>query len=195
MFLFESDLKLIGKTIPNISKIYLDMDGVLVDDVRMFTNLKPEIKGMESLLKVLSLTGQRQSYVIPIVKEAIDANSFRDAEETLFSKYVKDFLLPCWFDKNIEVEILTSTMAVNDNRSELEHQKISWLENNGFNDLKVNFSKGSVEKQNYAKEGHLLIDDYDRTIGQFRYKGGTAIHHTSFSNTLDDLKLLNLSVD
>lgn len=48
-------------------------------------------------------------------------------------------------------------------------------------------------KQEYARPGALLIDDYDRTIGQFIKAGGYAIQYTNLNEVMQKLRLIGLS--
>ena len=48
------------------------------------------------------------------------------------------------------------------------------------------------EKQRFAAPNHILIDDLEKTIIEWREKGGIGIHHTSAINTITQLKKLGL---
>lgn len=181
--------------IPKVHTILLDMDGVLVDDIDMFSHLDTFVKDMKNHLTMLNIFGQRQSYIFPLISEAIEKNRFQTAKPTNFTEAVKFILIPYWKSLGINVEILSSTMKTNPNRKSLEVQKIKWLQLNGLSHLKVNLVEGSQEKQSYAKEGVLLIDDYDRTIGQFISKGGYGIQYTSLNEVMFKLRLIGLSPD
>lgn len=192
MSLFLQDLKTLQIPYPNITDICIDMDGVVVDDVAMFSQLAPHIQDMESYLKFLAIQGKRQGFIFPLIDEAIVKQKFAVAPPTNFLKVLKEILIPAWQEKGIKVSMLTSTMAVNPNRKELERQKLFWLKENGLDHLPVIFSEGSAKKQEYATPTTLLIDDFDRTIGQFRHKGGMAIQYTKLTDVLHQLELLGL---
>ena len=192
MSLLKQDLELLQKTIQSVEHIQIDMDGVIVDDVGMFSELEPEVKNMEGLLKYLQITGQRQAYVLPRVLTAIDKNLFATAPTTAFYTALKNGLLQSWLDRGIKVTILTSTMHNNPKRKELEEQKLVWLKDKGLDHLHVDFAEGSAKKQEHATPTTLLIDDYDRTIGQYRSKGGIAIQYTTLQSVLEQLELLGL---
>jgi 5'(3')-deoxyribonucleotidase len=49
-----------------------------------------------------------------------------------------------------------------------------------------------AEKQDYAKENAILIDDDERNIKEFNAAGGIGIHHTSAESTIKRLKELGL---
>ena len=177
---------------PVIEKIYIDMDGVIVDDVSMFSMLEPTVPNMEALLKYLQITGKRQSYVLPRVITAMENNLFEQAPPTSFYSVLVSGLIQEWLDKGIEVAFLTSTMHTNPKRKELEDQKLAWLKKYNLSHLPVVFAEGSAKKQEQASPTTLLIDDYDRTIGQFRSKGGIAIQYTNLADVLTQLQMLGL---
>ena len=179
-------------TLPKIHTILLDMDGVLVDDVDMFAHLNPLVKDMKDHIDTLKIFGQKQNYIFPLITEAIEKNRFLTAKQTNFTYAVKVILLPYWKSLGINVEILSSTMKENPNRSNLEHQKLQWLKNNSLDHLTANLTNGSHTKKDYAAEGVLLIDDYDRTIGQFISSGGYAIQYTTLNEVLHKLRLIGL---
>ena len=85
-----------------------------------------------------------------------------------------DKLLPYWTEKGINVEILSSLSSNPANQTYIGTQKLRWLSNNNCH-LKFTFVKGARNKQNYAKLGVLLIDDYYRNVTQFIKAGGYAI--------------------
>lgn len=178
--------------LPVIDTIYLDMDGPLVDDNDMFSRVAPTVANMKEHIIKLKVFGQKQAFIFPLIDEAIKRGLFEKAKKTQFAEVVSLLLLPYWKSLGINVEILSSTMKTNPLRQELTDQKIKWLKANGFSHLKVNLVPGSAEKQEFARAGALLIDDYDRTIGQFISKGGYAIQYTNFSEVMNVLNLLNL---
>lgn len=167
------------------------MDGPLVDDLHMFKSLCPSIDNMEDHIKTLIILGKKQEFIIPLIYEAINKKLFEKAEPTLFLVPLKNNLLSYWQSLGIEVEILSSTMATNPFRKELEQQKIKWCEKH-LPGIKVNLAEGSTKKQDWAEECTLLIDDFGRTISQFISKGGYGIHYTSLNNTMYQLQLLGL---
>lgn len=179
--------------LPTIDTIYLDMDGPLVDDFDMFAGLDTTVKNMEDHITKLKIFGLKQAYLFPLIEEAIVKNRFLTAKPTNFVEVLRLLLLPYWKEKGINVEILSSTMKENPNRQSLIDQKTKWLKANGFDHLKANLVEGSLCKQEYARPGALLIDDYDRTIGQFIKAGGYAIQYTNLNEVMQKLRLIGLS--
>lgn len=178
--------------LPKIHTILLDMDGVLVDDMDMFSHLDPSVKDMKEHIDILKIFGQKQNYIFPLITEAIEKNCFLTAKATNFTHMVNTILLPYWKSLGIKVEILSSIMKENSNRESLEYQKLQWLKNNGLGHLKANLTAGSNTKKYYAGEGVLLIDDYDRTIGEFISKDGYAIQYTNLNEVMHKLRLIGL---
>jgi hypothetical protein len=56
---------------------------------------------------------------------------------------------------------------------------------------KLILSKAS-DKKNYSDPFHILIDDRDSNIDDWRSKGGVGILHTSTSNTIKELKKIGI---
>ena len=178
---------------PVFKKIHLDMDGPLVDDIAMYAKYSNmSIVDVREHIEVIKMLGRKQEFVFPIIKKAIADGHFAKATPTFFHYQLVNYLIPYWKSLGIEVGILSSTMKDNPDAEYLATQKKEWLFNNKLGDISTIFSNGSADKQNYAETGHLLIDDYDRTIGQFISKGGFALHYTSCSETIYKLTLLGL---
>lgn len=173
-----------------IDTILLDMDGVLVDDLDMYFKASDGFLTKDTL-DLLNILGQKQEIVFPYIHKAIQDNLFLNAKITAFGSVVRDILLPKWISKGIKVEILSSLMKDNPYADSLLVQKQAWLYDNGFGNLPAHFVKGSAKKQEFAKAGTLLIDDYDRNIAQFIKAGGYALQYR-LSGISDKLQLLDL---
>lgn len=91
--------------------------------------------------------------------------------------------------------ILTAPGGSNDvKKLKCAIQKKQWCEKNlpGFVSGRFVTCR-SVEKQHYATtQGHpnILIDDYDRNINQWRFKGGHGILWKSAKQSLDELTMI-----
>lgn len=73
-----------------------------------------------------------------------------------------------------------------------EKQKRQWvLREMGYYEVICCFAK---DKQMFAADTHLLIDDRKQNIDQWREKGGHAIHFISVEQTIADLSLYNFSI-
>ena len=83
-----------------------------------------------------------------------------------------------WFSSKLNeilLGILKSSLSSDSTvQSTIATQKLRWIQKNGV-DIKFNYVKGASLKQEFAKPGTLLLDDYQRTINQFINAGGCAI--------------------
>jgi 5'(3')-deoxyribonucleotidase len=158
---------------PKISKIYVDLDGVLADFDKRFVELykiQPEEADHEKKFK-------------PLFADFIKTRQFSTLELMPDAHYGIDYLnsLP------IPVEILSST-ARPDVHEDIKAQKIEWLKK--FNiSYKPNLVPGKKHKQDYATEDSILIDDLDKNIEQWIAAGGFGILHKNWVTTLAILKL------
>lgn len=158
-----------------IKKIYLDMDGVLCNFEKKFT----EYYGALSLAK-----RDRKEWS-------------KDWED--FVKHKKGFEQLDWFpggqqlldavrQSKLPVEILTSSGGQKFH-GEVTAQKIKWLKKHGIN-YKANVVPGRKHKAEYATPETLLIDDTEEVIKHFTNAGGQGILHKEIRDTLKKLDLL-----
>lgn len=68
--------------------------------------------------------------------------------------------------------------------------KIKWIKEH-LGDVSYILIK-ATDKQKYANENAILIDDYHKNISQWKDKNGIAIHHIDVDNTLNHLKKLGI---
>jgi len=171
-----------------IKQIYLDMDGVLVDQYSVLAkliNLTTEQFNEE--LKNCTTKGTKEAFIIPLILQSIKTKGFELAPPTDFYKVVVEQLLPACKNKNINVQILSSAMSPNNHNSDIVQQKIKWLKTHNLDHLQAHFPLGSKLKQTYATSDSLLIDDYERNVTQWIEKQGVAILHTNVETTLLEL--------
>ena len=88
--------------------------------------------------------------------------------------------------KKYDVELLSSPSRSATSRL----GKRLWVRNN-LPGIKLTLAQ-AYNKQNYAAPNHILIDDRESNIEQWRNKGGIGILHTSASDTIQQLKDLGL---
>jgi hypothetical protein len=89
-----------------------------------------------------------------------------------------------YIKKNYEVELLSSP-----SRSESSRLgKRLWVKNHNLG-VKLNLEY-SHNKQKYAAPNHILIDDREDIIKEWKSKGGIGILHSSTANTISILKEL-----
>ena len=70
--------------------------------------------------------------------------------------------------------------------------KEAWVRINLPNSINKLLLYPRHEKQLFAAKNHILIDDLEKTIIEWREKGGIGIHHTSAIDTISQLKKLGL---
>jgi phosphoglycolate phosphatase-like HAD superfamily hydrolase len=151
-------------------KIYCDMDGVLVDFDKQFTDsISPwnpkkfiEKNGLDEFWKEIDERG---------VGFWVGMNWMEDGKE-LFE----------FITSNFEVELLSSP-----SRSETSRLgKRLWVRNHKLG-VKLNLAY-SHNKQKYAAPNHILIDDRKDLIEEWESQGGIGILHTSTKNTIECLR-------
>lgn len=158
----------------NKKKIFLDMDGVIVDfmeAVYKLYNLKDfrewEKLGPEKYSKINKMGEKWWSQM----------NWTRDG------KKLWNYL------KNEDVTILSATPRDSISRPISLEGKKNWLSKNiGSSYSSKALLVIAVEKQNYASPNHILIDDSDRNIRQWKSKGGIGILHKNTNDTIKQLE-------
>ena len=155
-------------------KIYSDMDGVLTDFDKSFEKYSKGIPpreyekkfGKDGFWKLIDGEGKVGFWVgMPWME---DAKQYWD--------YIKDY----------DVELLSSP-----SRSETSRLgKRLWVRNN-MPGIKLTLAQ-AYNKKNYAEPNHILIDDRESNIEQWREAGGIGILHTSAADTINQLKALGL---
>lgn len=179
----------------DIHTVYLDMDGVLVDQLRALAYLEGIT---EAELLALDIRRNAQSskpgysHIVALIEKHlftkrhfISANSTPEFHE-LFE------LTKFWLSKDIRVKVLSSGTAQEHLYEEICRQKGLWLDRHGMELIPRIFTKGSSDKQRYATPGCLLIDDYHRNIADFNKRGGVGILHEAPAKTFAALADLGL---
>lgn len=156
-----------------IKTVYLDMDGVLADFNRRWTevfNSSPDESRVNKRF-------DSRWY------EFIDTEQFATLD--LFPGAL-DLVNYLRSNPNITIEILSSGGGEN-TLSKVEPQKKKWLKNQGF-DFKPNIVPYKSKKKFYANPNAILIDDTESVILDFVENNGNAILHTDAQLTIQSLK-------
>ena len=150
-----------------IDKIYVDMDGVIADFEKRYTQLYGKIS-----------EEQRRSVFRENFKDFIVTEQFATLELMPDARQLITAL-----DKlDIPKEILSST-AYQEVYEVIAMQKARWLATHNIS-WKQNFVPGKANKYKYATPDSIIIDDTLSVIYDWNKAGGIAIHHKSAHNTL-----------
>jgi hypothetical protein len=158
-----------------VTKLYLDMDGVLCDFEKRFTSLY----GKDALG-----ARDRKNFTTNWPNFIMDGN-FESLEWFPGGKELLDFIQN---ETDWEVEILSSSGGEKFH-SEVAAQKVVWLCNNGI-PYKANIVPGRKHKTAYATPETILIDETEDIIVNFNAAGGLGILHKDANETLAKLRTL-----
>jgi len=162
-----------------ISKIYLDMDGVLTNfEKRYFELFGVSPKGFREDKEFGSNW-----------KKLVEGNNFEKLEWFPGAQELIAFIE----DKNIPIEILTSSGGEK-YHDDVTTQKIKWCVEHDIH-YPVNVVAGRKFKKDFASKEVVLIDDTDDVIESFNAAGGIGILHKNLEDTLTVLRsLLNNNI-
>jgi hypothetical protein len=158
-----------------VTKLYLDMDGVLCDFEKRFT----ELYGKDALG-----ARDRKNFTTNWPNFIMDGN-FESLEWFPGGKELLDFIQN---ETDWEVEILSSSGGEKFH-SEVAAQKVVWLCDKGI-PYKANIVPGRKHKTAYATPETILIDDTEDIIVNFNAAGGVGILHKDINETLAKLRTL-----
>lgn len=160
-----------------ITRLFIDMDGVLCDFLKRFT----ELFGMEPERDYPSKNKAKELYKQQF-KEFIAGDNFATLDP------MPDFDLAMEFLTNIEndyiIKLLTSSARL-EYLPEITRQKHLWLVNHGIK-WPVILVPGKKIKQYYARPDNLLIDDTLSNVVEWRDRDGQSILHTSWKETIEE---------
>jgi hypothetical protein len=158
-----------------VTKLYLDMDGVLCNFEKRFT----ELYGEDALG-----SRDRKNFTTNWPNFIMDGN-FENLEWFPGGKELLDFIQN---ETDWEVEILSSSGGEKFH-SEVAAQKVMWLCDKGI-PYKANIVPGRKHKTAYATPETILIDDTEDIIVNFNAAGGLGILHKDANETLAKLRTL-----
>ena len=160
-----------------ITDVYVDLDGVLVDFVSKIEELTQmkisdinAIPGNEIIRNLLNEEVEKGFYLnLPPVKDV--------AKMIELVKYCKEH----YYTRAL-------TVCYGNNFDLIADHKQQWLNNNGFEGLKLIGVARSREKSLYANPRTILIDDRSRSCEPFRHSDGIAVKHRSADHTIITLR-------
>lgn len=162
---------------PKITKIYLDLDGVICDFHKRYTELFGTLPERDDQTKMFhknfdTFIEVRSFATLDMMPGAI---TLIRSLENLYDEY------------GIVTEILSST-ASEKRHEAIKAQKEEWLKIHGIL-FKQNFVPGKSLKYKFAEPTTLIIDDTVSVIDDWRRNGGHAIWHNNVPATLAMLKV------
>jgi len=156
-----------------ITKIYLDMDGVIADFDKRYKELykmqPKEAEDKKEFYKFFdNFITTKQFATLDLMPDAV-----------LLLNYLSKL--------NIPTEILSSTSSEKRD-ADIRAQKLMWLQTHNIG-FKVNLVPGKRLKKDFSNANSILIDDTPVNIDQWRREGGIGILHTDTISTLGILKM------
>jgi hypothetical protein len=157
----------------SVTKIYVDMDGVIADFVKRFKELTGKLPSDYKTEKGFT----------PNFNLMVDGSHFESLDK------MPDFDVLVSYLDSLPVEkcILSSTRTPEDN-FKVAMQKMQWLANVANITWPKIFVPGKSLKQQYANPNSILIDDTPIVIEQWNAAGGIGILHTDAISTITELK-------
>ena len=156
-----------------ITKIYLDMDGVIADFNKRY----------KALYKMEPKEAEDKKEFYKFFDEFIATKQFATLDLTPDAVTLLNYLSKL----NVPTEILSST-ASEKRDAEIRAQKLMWLQTNNIG-FKVNLVPGKRLKKDFSNANSILIDDTPVNIDQWRREGGVGILHTDALTTIGILKM------
>ena len=157
-----------------VSKLYLDMDGVLCSFENRYLELFDESPNSSRSRKNFS-----SNWTKFIEGENFATLDWNPGGQELLA-YVRTI------PKNIEIEMLTSSGGMK-YHTEVTIQKTQWLCERGI-EFKINTVPGRKLKAAYATSTTILVDDTPDVIDSFGNAGGIAILHKDVNETIAKLQ-------
>ena len=163
-----------------IKTIYVDMDGVLADFKKRFVERFKEEPEVDYPSKSKEKSAYKGRFATMVDEEHFATlDPMPDLDEGL------QFLDILAFKRyDFTIKILSSTARI-ELKQTISSQKEQWLKDYDIKYPAI-FVPGKILKQTYARPDRLLIDDTISNIDQWRAKGGKAILHTSWRQTIEE---------
>ena len=156
-----------------ITKIYLDMDGVIADFDKKYKELYKIAPRDADTYKTFdkfftTFIAERQFAKLDLMPDAM-----------VLINYLRSLPIP--------TEILSSTSSEKRD-AEIREQKVEWLHKHNLT-FPINLVPGKRLKRNFSNPSSILIDDTAQNIDQWRAEGGVGILHTDAITTIGILKM------
>jgi hypothetical protein len=158
---------------PQVTQIFLDMDGVIADFVKRY----------KELYRMEPKEAEKSKRFDSFFDEFIATNQFATLDLMPGAMDGITFLRKL----NVPTQILSST--ANEARyNDISKQKMIWLQTHGitFNPI---FVPGKKLKYKYATPTSIIIDDTESVINDWKKAGGIGILHKDWPTTLAILRL------
>jgi hypothetical protein len=158
---------------PPISKIYLDMDGVIADFYKRYYEL----------YKLSPRDAEKKKEFNKYFDEFIATSQFASLD-----------LMPGTMDaitylRKLHVPTVILSSTANQERYEaISNQKLIWLQRHGIT-FNAHFVPGKRHKWKYATPDSIIIDDTESVIEDWNKAGGIGILHKDWPTTLSILKM------
>jgi hypothetical protein len=169
---------------PPIECIHFDLDGVLAACVEMYhwhfngVELTHEEASNAEFISHPEFWGNVEAF------ERNGGNWFYDLPLRVDAQEMVDEVRGL----GIPMRILTATGR---NYNHVTAQKVAWCERHfGIHPADITTVIKSEDKGEYAKPGHVLIDDSQRSIGAWLSGGGIGILHKTAASTMPTLRKL-----
>lgn len=157
----------------SISKIYVDMDGVIANFDKRYT---------EKFAVSSQSTRSNRSFD-HYFKQFVDDREFASLEPMPDAHLLLRFLQT----RDIPKEILSST-AREEHHAAISEQKSEWLQKQNI-DYKQNFVPGKRHKASFATPNSIIIDDTLSVIVDWEKAGGIGILHRNAVSTIAMLSM------
>jgi hypothetical protein len=156
-----------------ITKIYLDMDGVIADFDKRY----------KARYKILPREAESNKEFDKFFTQFIADGEFADLDLMPDAMELINLLRSL----DVPTEILSSSAS--DKRDpDIRPQKLEWLKKHNIEFPPI-IVPGKRHKKDYSNENTLLIDDTQVNIDQWRREGGIGIHHQDANSTIGILKM------
>lgn len=162
-------------------KLYLDMDGVIVDWDGQFKKISNGVSAND-YEKLHGASGRFE----------MSQNASPDFYATM--QWMSDGKKLYNFVKQYDSEILSHAETSGGNDTRVVEGKKMWLKNNNV-DMKANLVPHREDKAKYANNNAILIDDREDNIKEFIDAGGIGVLHKNTEDTIQQLKKIMENAD